>query len=70
MDLIFAAEAGITPEDLERQVYEHFGEAARFTNCSELIFTLPQLLAFLLQRGKVTFSDGKITLNRARICDH
>ncbi len=70
MDLIFAAEDGITPEELERQVIGHYGEDPRFTNCSELIFTLPQLLTFLLQRGKVTFIDGKLALNSARVCDH
>ena len=70
MDLIFAAADGISPEELERQVIEQFGDSVRFTNCNESIFTLPQLLTFLLQRGKVSFNDGKITLNRARVCDH
>ncbi len=52
MDIIFAAEGGITPEELEIQVNEQFGADVRFTNCSELIFTLQQLVAFLLQKGK------------------
>ena len=45
-----------------------FGVAARFCTCSAADMTLPELLEFLLSRGKLVERDGCLYADLDRMC--
>jgi len=70
MEMILAAEAPLTRDELEETVRMRFGEAARFHTCSATNMTLDELLKFLDGRGKVLEVDGALETSRGQICNH
>lgn len=55
---------------LQTIVSEKFGSDARFVNCSEMKFTIDELLLFLERKGKIIVEGDVVKLNAARMCKH
>jgi probable metal-binding protein len=62
-----------TPLDrtaLVQLLEEHFGPTTRFFTCSASDMTAAGLVAFLVERGKLTSRAGKLVFDPARSCGH
>lgn len=57
-------------EELEQRVTEQFGAQARFKTCNSEGHTLTELLAVLLERGKIDCIEGSYRANTHQMCSH
>ena len=70
MEMMLAAERGLTRGELVSAIVERFGPAARFHTCSADGLTATEIVEFLESRGKFLESGGKLTTSPDRICAH
>ena len=70
LDILGASEAPLAEAELLGRITARYGQAASFTNCRGDRFTFDELVAFMLERGKVASAGGKLSLNRAEVCGH
>jgi probable metal-binding protein len=68
--ILIDAEAPMTPADLQAAVTRLFGPAPRFHTCSAYNLTLDGLLALLLNKGKLSYLNGRLHLHREKVCSH
>jgi probable metal-binding protein len=69
--LIGAAPAPLTRPQIEEAITRQAGGGVSFHVCAGDGMSLDELLAFLMQRGKITqHADGTFTADVALMCDH
>ena len=69
MRMVGAAGAALTRGELEAEMVRRFGAEARFCTCSASDMTREELLGFLLARGKLVEREGRLGIERSRICE-
>ncbi|MBY5992808.1 YecH family metal-binding protein [Ferrimonas balearica] len=57
-------------EQLKALAAERFGDQVRFHTCKMDDLTVDALLAFLLERDKLSQQGEGYQVNRARVCNH
>ena len=70
LNMLLAAEAPYSMEGLKQAIIAEYGENVRFYTCSQQGLTFDALMAFLLDRRKITQDGDQITANRERMCNH
>ena len=70
MDLVAKYPEGISVHALTHIVAGEFGSGARFFTCSAEGMTFPELLAFLVERGKFQLRDNIVFPGSSPACDH
>lgn len=70
MELVAKYPEGIEVATLTDIVASDFGSGARFETCSTAGMTLPELLAFLIERDKLRLRDGLVFPGGSPACDH
>lgn len=70
LHLVHDTPGGFTREALTAEVTRRWGPNARFCTCSAGGMTFDQLLAFLLARGKIVETDGRLQTIMAKVCSH
>ena len=70
IELVAKYQKGIATGTLTDIVAGKFGTAARFFTCSAENMFLPELLAFLAERGKVHLCDGIVFPGGSPACEH
>ena len=68
--LIDAAPRGVTVEEQREQSAQVLGPDATFTTCSGKSYTFEQIIDFFNEANKVVVTDGRMQLNKGRICSH
>ena len=70
LDLVAAHPKGISAENLTQLANEKFGPDVRFFTCSTEDMSLPDLLAFLLERDKIQRNEDLIVSGGSPACNH
>ncbi len=60
----------LTQAELRGIAAREFGADARYHTCSAAEMTLDDLIVFLMGRGKLSESDGRLIVHRREICNH
>ena len=67
--MVGEASEAMTRGELEAEMVRRFGEGARYCTCAASDMTREELLGFLLARGKLVEREGRLGIERARICE-
>ncbi|WP_269525690.1 DUF2492 family protein [Coraliomargarita parva] len=71
MDIVLQDGGSMAIEDLRRQVYQAFGQDARFESCSGASgMNFDEALDFIVSRGKAEKTATTFTMTIAQHCDH
>ena len=70
LDLIAGANPPLTVAAFEAEATRRWGADARFHTCSVSGMKLPELLGFLLARGKIVENNGLLATDPSKICNH
>lgn len=70
LDMLSAANPPLTVAAFEAEATRRWGAEARFHTCSVGGMKLPELLSFLLARGKVVERDGRLITDPSKVCNH
>ena len=68
LEMIHRAEPAMTRAGVAAEVGRRWGKEARFYTCSAEGMTLDELLAFLLERGKVVEQAGWLATDMSKLC--
>ncbi|HSV72285.1 MAG TPA: YecH family metal-binding protein [Chthonomonadales bacterium] len=69
LEMLLAASRPLSRGDLRGVVDREFGRDARFHTCSASGMGIDDLIAFLIDRGKVTETGGCLSAHRELMCD-
>ena len=68
LHLVHESAPALTRQELLAEAARRWGADARFCTCSAEGMTLPELLAFLMARGKIVEHDGKLVTDISKVC--
>lgn len=60
----------VTRESLAAAMAAEYGDDVQYHTCSSSGMDLPELLEFLLMRGKISETDDGLVAHREEMCDH
>lgn len=70
LDLIASANPPMTIAAFEAEANRRWGAQARYHTCSVSGMKLPELMSFLLSRGKIVEHNGLLATDPGKICNH
>ena len=70
MALVAESPAGIALTELAEKAAREYGAEARFHTCSAANMSFDELLAFLSDRDKIRFLEGRVLTGGAPACNH
>ncbi|MFH0990444.1 MAG: DUF2492 family protein [bacterium] len=68
LDLLRSTSKDFSSDGLLSHLNDKYGQNVRFTNCTDRLLTIDQLLGFLTERGKVEIRDGNVILLAKEAC--
>ena len=69
LHLLFNTEKEYTVAGLYKELKKQYGEDVHFSNCSENVFPIQEVVPFLLSRNKIKLLENRI-IPLTPVCNH